>query len=41
MRSSLLMPSIFTDFYDDLTEDDLRQSAELVAWVLYRASNEP
>jgi Zn-dependent M28 family amino/carboxypeptidase len=29
------------DVYDYLVEDDLRQSAELVAWVLYRAANEP
>jgi hypothetical protein len=29
------------DLYDYLIEDDLRQSAALVAWVLYRASNEP
>jgi hypothetical protein len=29
------------DVYDYLVEDDLKQSAELVAWVLYRAANEP
>jgi len=28
------------DVYDYLVEDDLKQSAELVAWVLYRAANE-
>lgn len=29
------------DVYDYLIENDLKQSAALVAWVLYRASNEP
>jgi carboxypeptidase Q len=29
------------DVYDYLIEDDLKQSAIFVAWVLYRAANEP
>jgi carboxypeptidase Q len=29
------------DVYDYLMEDDLKQSAALVAWVLYQASNQP
>jgi Zn-dependent M28 family amino/carboxypeptidase len=28
------------DLFDYLIEDDLKQSAQLVAWVLYRAANE-
>jgi len=27
------------DVYDYVVEDDLRQSAALAAWVLYRAAN--
>jgi carboxypeptidase Q len=29
------------DVYDYLVEDDLKQSAAVVAWVLYKAANEP
>jgi Zn-dependent M28 family amino/carboxypeptidase len=29
------------DFYDYLVIDDLKESAAVVAWVLYRAANEP
>jgi carboxypeptidase Q len=29
------------DFFDYVVEDDLKQSAAFMAWVLYRAANEP
>ena len=29
------------DLFDYVVDDDLKQSAALLAWLLYRAANEP